>query len=174
MSTIDEQLNNPLHGLKLETLLTELIEHYGFEILAEYTNINCFKNRATIASSLKFLKKTEWAREKMERFYLYNYKNLPKADDTQYEITPRQRIIPAHQTPREPKVLLPGEAPAPKERGSFRPNNDKFNAKRERSPAHSRSTNRSDSRTSYRSSNKANGDTNNSNASSDPYANAPK
>ncbi|MDG1751327.1 MAG: VF530 family DNA-binding protein [Thalassotalea sp.] len=118
MSTDNEQLNNPLHGLKLDTLLDELLAHYGFEILAEYTNINCFKNRATVATSLKFLRKTEWAREKIERFYLYNYKNLPKADDTQYEITPRQRIIPAHQKPREPKELILGQAPAPKERSS--------------------------------------------------------
>ena len=118
MATENEQQNNPLHGLKLDTLLDELVNHYGFEILAEYTNINCFKNRATIASSLKFLRKTEWAREKMERFYLYNYKNLPKADDTQYEITPRQRIIPSHQQPREPKVLIQGQAPAPKVRTS--------------------------------------------------------
>ena len=118
MNAENEQLNNPLHGLKLDVLLNELIEHYGFDILAEYTNINCFKNRATVASSLKFLRKTEWAREKIERFYLYNYKNLPKADDTQYEITPRQRIIPAHQKPREPKVLIKGEAPAPKVRRS--------------------------------------------------------
>jgi uncharacterized protein (DUF2132 family) len=118
MTTENEQLNNPLHGLKLDTLLDELVAHYGFDILAEYTNINCFKNRATIATSLKFLRKTEWAREKVERFYLYNYKNLPKADDTQYEITPRQRIIPAHQKPREPKELVLGQAPAAKERSS--------------------------------------------------------
>ncbi|GAA6206241.1 MULTISPECIES: VF530 family DNA-binding protein [Thalassotalea] len=114
MTSENEQLNNPLHGLKLDTLLNELVSYYGFEILAEYTNINCFKNRATIASSLKFLRKTEWAREKIERFYLYNYKNLPKADDTQYEIPPRQRIIPAHQKPREPKQLILGQAPSPK------------------------------------------------------------
>jgi len=118
MNTLNEQLNNPLHGLKLDTLLDELISHYGFEILAEYTNINCFKNRATLDSSLKFLRKTEWAREKLERFYLYDFKNLPKADDIQYEIPPRQRIIPAHQQPREPKVLILGEAPAPKVRTS--------------------------------------------------------
>jgi uncharacterized protein (DUF2132 family) len=127
MSTDNEQLNNPLHGLKLDTLLDELIAHYGFEILAEYTNINCFKNRATVATSLKFLRKTEWAREKIERFYLYNYKNLPKADDTQYEITPRQRIIPAHQKPREPKELILGQAPAPKERSSTSNNSRSFN-----------------------------------------------
>ena len=118
MPDINHQLNNPLHGVKLETLLTELVAQYGFDILAEYTNLNCFKNRATISSSLKFLKKTEWAREKMERFYLYEYKNLPKADDTQYEITPRQRVIPENHKPRDPKVLVAGQAPAPKVRAN--------------------------------------------------------
>lgn len=122
MTDENEQLNNPLHGLKLDTLLNELVKHYGFEILAEYTNINCFKNRATIASSLKFLRKTEWAREKMERFYLYEYKNLPNASDEQYEIPPRQRIIPAHQKPREPKELVLGQAPVPKAKPHSQPN----------------------------------------------------
>lgn len=116
MTELDEQLNNPLHGLKLEQLLTELVEHYGWEILAEYTNINCFKKNPSIASSLKFLRKTEWAREKMERFYLYQFKSLPKADDANYELPPRKRIIPAHIKPREPRVLLPGQAPPPKQR----------------------------------------------------------
>ena len=160
MSTIDEQLNNPLHGLKLETLLNELISHYGFEILAEYTNINCFKNKPSVASSLKFLKKTEWAREKMERFYLYTYKNLPKADDAQYEITPRKRIIPKHQTPREPKVLILGEAPAPKERTSFRSNNDHSGARREKKSTNYQKDTREKSSSDATPAN--------------PYANAPK
>lgn len=159
MSTNNEQLNNPLHGLKLETLLTELITHYGFDILAEYTNINCFKNRATFESSLKFLRKTEWAREKMERFYLYNFKNLPKADDTQYEITPRQRIIPAHQKPREPKVLILGEAPAPK---PFK-DNSKRTFNKEKS-----FNNKSSSRHIEKS--KASSNT----SSNDPWSNSPK
>ncbi|GAA5136991.1 VF530 family DNA-binding protein [Thalassotalea piscium] len=160
MNTIDEQLNNPLHGLKLETLLNELVSHYGFEILAEYTNINCFKNKPSIASSLKFLKKTEWAREKMERFYLYTYKNLPKADDAQYEITPRKRIIPAHHQPREPKVLLPGEAPPPKESSRFNTRNEKSISSR-----HSKSSrfNKADNKTEHTNATPAN-----------PYANAPK
>lgn len=158
MTNQDEQLNNPLHGLKLETLLTELIEYYGFEILAEYTNINCFKNRATLATSLKFLRKTEWAREKMERFYLYNYKNLPKADDTQYEITPRQRIIPAHQKPREPKELILGQAPEPKTRtGSNSNYSNKAN------PTKSRSSSRTS--TSVKST---------ANDNVDPWSNSPK
>ena len=118
MTALEEQLNNPLHGLKLEQLLTEVVEHYGFEILAEYTRINCFKNNPSMASSLKFLRKTEWAREKLERFYLYQFKNLPKASDEQYEITPRKRIIPAHQKPRQPQVLVLGQAPEPKIRTS--------------------------------------------------------
>jgi uncharacterized protein (DUF2132 family) len=118
MTLENEQLNNPLHGLKLDTLLNEVLDHYGWEILAEYTNINCFKNKPSVASSLKFLRKTEWAREKMERFYLYQFKNLPKADDIQYEIPPRKRIIPTHQKPKEPAVLILGQAPAPKVRSS--------------------------------------------------------
>ncbi|NQZ87626.1 MAG: VF530 family DNA-binding protein [Colwellia sp.] len=118
MTLENEQLNNPLHGLKLDTLLDELLEHYGFEILAEYTSINCFKNKPSVVSSLKFLRKTEWAREKIERFYLYEFKNLPKADDVQYEIPPRLRVIPAHQQPRDPAVLILGQAPAPRVRSS--------------------------------------------------------
>ncbi|WP_206485412.1 VF530 family protein [Thalassotalea sp. G2M2-11] len=112
--------NNPLHGLKLETLLEQLVSHYGWDILAEYTRINCFKNNPSMKSSIKFFKKTAWAREKIERFYLYEFKNLPKAPDDQFEIPPRERVIPAHQTPGEPKVLIPGNAPEPTIKGSFR------------------------------------------------------
>lgn len=50
--------NNPLHGVSLKTVVTELVEHYGFEILFAYLNINCFKNNPSIDSSIKFLKKT--------------------------------------------------------------------------------------------------------------------
>jgi uncharacterized protein (DUF2132 family) len=98
----EEYLNNPLHGLKLETLITELVDHYGFEILAEALNFNCFRLNPSIKGSYKFLKKTEWAREKIEIFYLYKYKNLPRPDSKQYELPPRDRIIPAHQKPRTP------------------------------------------------------------------------
>ena len=104
-------LNNPLHGLKLEQLLTEIVEHYGWEILAEYTHINAFKNKPSMASSLKFFKKTQWAREKIERFYLYDYKNLPKAPEDQFDIPPRERIIPENQKPKAPKILEAGKAP---------------------------------------------------------------
>ncbi len=112
--------NNPLHGLKLETLLEQLITHYGWGILAEYTRISCFKNNPSMESSIKFFKKTSWAREKIERFYLYEFKNLPKASDDQFEIPPRARIIPAHQKPREPKVLIAGQAPEPIVKDKYR------------------------------------------------------
>lgn len=88
-----EQKNNPLHGVKLEALVTELVDHYGWKRLGEAINLNCFKSNPSIKSSLKFLRRTEWAREKVERFYLYDYKRLPKASDAEYDIPPRQRNI---------------------------------------------------------------------------------
>ncbi len=97
--------NNPLHGTSLETLLTELVEHYGFEILAAYMNLNCFKQNPSIASSLKFLKKTSWAQEKVEAFYMYQYHNLPKADDANFQLPPRDRIVPDGLVQRPPKEL---------------------------------------------------------------------
>ncbi len=97
--------NNPLHGVSLKSLLTEIINHYGFEILYAYLNINCFKTNPNIDSSLKFLKKTDWAREKVEVFYLYEFKNLPRASSEQFSLPPRERIIPEGQTPGEPKAL---------------------------------------------------------------------
>jgi len=97
--------NSPLHGVSLKTLLTEIIDHYGFEILYAYLNINCFKMNPSIASSIKFLKKTTWAREKVEAFYLYEFKNLPSPSAEQALLPPRDRIIPKNQSPGEPKEL---------------------------------------------------------------------
>lgn len=65
-----EQPNNPLHGMKLITILESLVEHYGWERLAMKININCFKKDPSIKSSLKFLRKTPWARDKVEQLYL--------------------------------------------------------------------------------------------------------
>lgn len=65
-----EQPNNPLHGVKLITILEELKEHYGWEGLAMRINVNCFKSNPSIKSSLTFLRKTQWARDKVEQLYL--------------------------------------------------------------------------------------------------------
>jgi uncharacterized protein (DUF2132 family) len=96
---------NPLHGLSLKNLLIELVDHYGFEILFAYLNINCFKTNPSIDSSVKFLKKTDWAREKVESFYLYQLKSLPRASNEQFELSPRDRVIPEGQVPGEPAEL---------------------------------------------------------------------
>ncbi|AWB68514.1 hypothetical protein C2869_19850 [Saccharobesus litoralis] len=97
--------NNPLHGVGLKQVSTELVDQYGFEILYAYLNINCFNTNASIASSIKFLQKTDWAREKVEAFYLYQYKNLPRASAEQFELPPRERIVPDDQKPGEPAEL---------------------------------------------------------------------
>ena len=67
---MSEQANNPLHGVTLEQLLTRLLEQYGWEGLAQRIDINCFKSDPSIKSSLKFLRKTEWARKKVESLYI--------------------------------------------------------------------------------------------------------
>ncbi len=62
---------DPLHGKTLEVILTELVANYGWEELARQININCFKSIPSIRSSLTFLRKTDWARKKVESLYLY-------------------------------------------------------------------------------------------------------
>ena len=66
----NSQPKNPLHGVTLEMILTRLVERYGWEELGRTININCFKHEPSIKSSLKFLRKTPWAREKVEALYL--------------------------------------------------------------------------------------------------------
>lgn len=65
------QKNNPLHGVTLETIVTELAAAYGWEKLGQEINIKCFTENPSTQSSLKFLRKTPWARAKVESLYLY-------------------------------------------------------------------------------------------------------
>lgn len=65
-----EQKNNPLHGVKLSTIMEILEREYGFEELGRRIRIRCFNNDPSIKSSLKFLRKTPWAREKVEELYI--------------------------------------------------------------------------------------------------------
>lgn len=67
---LEEQPNNPLHGVKLVTILEFLVDQYGWKHLAARININCFTNDPSIKSSLKFLRRTPWARQKVEELYL--------------------------------------------------------------------------------------------------------
>lgn len=66
----ESQPNNPLHGVKLVAILEFLVKEYGWDELGAIINIKCFNNDPSIKSSLKFLRKTPWAREKVEKLYL--------------------------------------------------------------------------------------------------------
>ncbi|MBR7631359.1 MULTISPECIES: VF530 family DNA-binding protein [Aeromonas] len=73
------QPKNPLHGLTLEAIVTALVDHYGWEELGQQINIRCFTDDPSIKSSLKFLRKTPWAREKVESLYLYVQRKQAKS-----------------------------------------------------------------------------------------------
>lgn len=64
------QANNPLHGITLEQIVTALAAHYGWDGLARQIDLNCFKKDPSVKSSLKFLRKTPWAREKVEALFI--------------------------------------------------------------------------------------------------------
>jgi uncharacterized protein (DUF2132 family) len=66
----NQQTNNPLHGITLEMMLTQLVEQYGWRELANLIPIRCFYNEPSIKSSLKFLRRTPWARKSVEELYL--------------------------------------------------------------------------------------------------------
>ena len=70
----NSQVNNPLHAIRLIDILDFLVEEYGWEELGHEININCFTNNPSVKSSLKFLRKTQWARDKVERLYLNTLK----------------------------------------------------------------------------------------------------
>ncbi len=67
---MDFQPNNPLHGITLEELLNELVTHYGWHDLGRHIDICCFTHDPSIASSLKFLRRTPWARARVESLYV--------------------------------------------------------------------------------------------------------
>tara|TARA_B110000114_G_C14769333_1_gene268077 strand:+ start:113 stop:511 length:399 start_codon:yes stop_codon:yes gene_type:complete len=109
----NQQPNNPLHGLTLEAVVTQLVESYGFPYLAERVKINCFKSDPSIKSSLKFLRRTLWAREQVEKLYVAKFskaghppqynpgltKSKPKADSSQLKLTPQPK---PESTPAKP------------------------------------------------------------------------
>ena len=65
-----EKSNDPLHGKTLKMILEQLVDFYGWEQLSCHISVNCFKNNPTIKSSLNFLRKTDWARKKVEKLYI--------------------------------------------------------------------------------------------------------
>jgi len=69
---MEKQPFNPLHGITLQTIVNILVEHFGFEHLGQEIKIKCFTQDPSIKSTLKFLRKTPWAREKVEKLYIKN------------------------------------------------------------------------------------------------------
>ena len=70
---MNENPNNPLHGIKLEMIISSLVEYYGGDELGRLININSFNYEPSVKSSLKFLRKTPWARDKVEKLYLNTF-----------------------------------------------------------------------------------------------------
>jgi uncharacterized protein (DUF2132 family) len=67
---MQDQKNNPLHGITLQKIMEKLVSYYGFDTLGELIKIKCFTENPSIKSSLTFLRKTEWARKKVEELYI--------------------------------------------------------------------------------------------------------
>lgn len=70
---MSNQSNNPLHGITLQKIVEQLVTFYGFDTLGELIKIKCFTDKPSVKSSLTFLRKTDWARKKVEELYLKNY-----------------------------------------------------------------------------------------------------
>jgi uncharacterized protein (DUF2132 family) len=75
----DEQPKNKLHGISLEQIVTELVAHYGWPELGTLVDIRCFQQDPTVTSSLKFLRRTPWARTKVESLYLFTLRERARA-----------------------------------------------------------------------------------------------
>jgi uncharacterized protein (DUF2132 family) len=72
---MEQSSNDPLHGKTLEFIVTELVNYFGWEVLGQHIPINCFNSNPSIKSSLTFLRKTPWARSKVEQLYIRMIKN---------------------------------------------------------------------------------------------------
>ncbi len=75
---METQPNNPLHGIKLEQIINDLVAHYGWEYMGFTVKIKCFTHNPSVKSSLKFLRRTPWARTKVETMYLNMLKQNEK------------------------------------------------------------------------------------------------
>ena len=82
------QLGNPLHGVTLEKVVSELSTHYGWEELGQRIPIRCFQSEPSVASSLKFLRRTPWAREKVESLYLFMLRDVKRSSPTVHNFPP--------------------------------------------------------------------------------------
>ena len=87
-SDTPRQAGNPLHGITLEAVVTALAGHYGWEELGRRIAIRCFQSEPSVASSLKFLRKTPWARDKVESLYLFMLRDVRRSSPTIHNFPP--------------------------------------------------------------------------------------
>ena len=99
-TSMKTQQNNPLHGLTLENILVQLHSHYGWEQLADLIRINCFFENPSVSSSLKFLRKTPWARTKVEQLYLKMLNDLDSQSVWRFWIKHLLSIFKKSQWPK--------------------------------------------------------------------------
>lgn len=83
-----EQPRNPLHGITLERMLNELVDHFGWAGLGDRIPVRCFNLDPSISSSLKFLRKTPWARDKVEGLYLFMLREIRRSSPTVHNFPP--------------------------------------------------------------------------------------
>ena len=88
---ITEQPDNQLHGVTLEAIVTALFEHYGWDELGQRIPIRCFQSDPSVASSLKFLRKTPWARDKVEGLYLFMLREIKRSSPTVHNFPPPRK-----------------------------------------------------------------------------------
>ena len=88
------QPNNPLHGVTLETIVVSLVDHYGWEVLGDKIRINCFRSDPSVKSSLKFLRKTPWARTQVEDLYVATFSKEKSRDKSKEESKTKRRDNP--------------------------------------------------------------------------------
>ena len=127
-----QQPNNPLHGLTLEAVVTQLVDSYGFPYLAERVKINCFKSDPSIKSSLKFLRRTLWAREQVEKLYIAKFTKAghpPRDKSVNSKAKPKPANSPAKPAPQigpeskpkpEPPQAEPISPPNPWADGAYK------------------------------------------------------
>ncbi|MBL4673175.1 MAG: VF530 family DNA-binding protein [Arenicella sp.] len=105
----EQDRNNPLHGVGLDAMFSEILRHYHWEILSEQLKFKCLESHPNFAAATKFLKKTKWAREKTEAFYLYRFKQLAIPSDEEQLLPPRERTFESGLDAKEPAVINEGD-----------------------------------------------------------------
>ena len=113
------QPNNPLHGIKLADIVTQLVDHFGWQELAQRIDIRCFHNNPSVKSSLTFLRRTPWAREKVEQLYLKAklYQQVTRSEPaaTAPVVKPKAKAKAKHITTDNSAEPAPAPAPATQE-----------------------------------------------------------